>query len=893
MAGLVDVVLPSGEVAPVAEGELTQALIGGAHVASAKEVAAASSPEQAQVGGLLGQVETGLIGAARTASMGFSDAAFAEMGNIVGGEGLRKDTLKAFDLARNANPYSNMAGEMAGMLVGGPTAAGEALEVNLAERVGSGLLGRAATMGARGALEGAAIGWQHEVSEATLGDHELNGEKVAAATMKDGLLGGALGAGLGLAMGGVSRAAERLRKPSGPMPASTLDEIAGVPGAGRELAEDAASAQRVVEDLKKAGATTEQAAKMADEVMTLSRTGAKAGPLSGLIDDAAGAYAARRAGANATMGETLAEAYSQRAKKLAERAQVIDDHALKLKSVGDRVMRAEDVLNEVQFKYKADQMAGLVDKTKFAAQRDLLAANLQKTKEVLDFWGSTASKGGAEGAIKSLQKQYDDALFALAKVEDSGSAAASKDFFVRADQFKRSIDKLSQYGKSPYGLPEAVAHPEMGLRGIGDMWRSSLEDASVWGNAGMAQKEWNATFSNTFARRQDFGGRFAARIDEVRGVPVAEMDAEKVKNALLKKLGSEADAQQALKSTDAWMAGNKDRIAAIKKYGDLSPKELAALEDGTSALGEFESTLGAARKESEVIARIEQMQLEEQGKAVGGLLGLGADFVARPMTTIERLGALRAVTKRVEEGISNGMKRFFGKNGPAVIDDVRPRPKADVVADIGEVKRLAGNPAALDAQARAMVGDMAEHAPKTANSAMLTAKRALLFLAQEAPRASVSASLIAAHNVKPRYSDQQVSEWETKKRAALDPTSVVEDMKRGKLNREAIRTVEFVSPKLYAEMQRSAQEYIAKLATQGKLDNMPRQQQAVLATLLKVPADGTWKPDFIALMQAAKATPAPQQAPAPGAAGPTVVSKRAIKINTGAWETEAQSIEAR
>lgn len=888
MPGLVDIVLPDGQQAAVPEENLAVALASGARA----DVPAPAAPLDG--GGLLGQLGTAAIGAGRTASMGFSDQALGEIANITGGESARQDTLKAIDLARRANPYSNMAGEFAGMFIGGPTAAGEAIEQSAATRLGESLAGKVGGMALRGATEGALLGYQQQISEATLGDAELNGEKAFASIGKDALLGGALGAGLGLGSHALSSALSRVRPTRGPLPTSTLDEIAGVEGAGKALREHAAGTESLVSDLRKAGATSEQAAKMADDVLTMSRAKANAGPVSGLIDDAAAEYAARRAGGNATMGETIAEAYKQNAQKLAERAQVIDDHALKLKKVGDRVMRAEDALNEVQFKYKADQMAKLVDAGKFDVQRDTLAKLLQDTDETLRFWEGTASKGGAEGAIKSLRKQWTDALDSLAKVEEGGAASASRDFFVKADKFKRSIDSLSQYGRSPYGLPEAVMHPEAGLRGLGDKWRGALEDADVWGNAGLAQKEWNATFSNTFSRRQDFGGRFQVAIDQARGVPIGEMDAEKVKNALLKKLGSEADAQQALKSTESWVSGNRDRIAAIRKYGDLDAKQLAALEDGHAALGEFETVLGTARKEAEVIARIEKMQLEEQGKAVGGLLGLGADLVTRPLTTMERLGALRALTRKTEEAVAGGLERFFGKKGPAVLEDLSaPRPKAEVAKEIGEVRAVAANPQALQARAEAVVGDMPQYAPSTAQSAISTAKRAIMWLAKEAPRASVSVGLLSMHKPEPRYSDQQIREWETKRRAAFDPPSVLADMKRGRLNRDAIRTIEFVSPKLYAEMQRTAQDWIERRRADGTLDRMPYQQKAALATLLKVPADGTWQPDFLLMMQAAKQQPTASQQPPSSAAAPAPLSKRAIKIDHDVWKTDSQDIETR
>lgn len=904
--GLVDIVLPSGESATVPQRDLSQAVAAGAHVQTEQE------QTEKQIGGLYGQAMTGIIGTGRTATFGLSDAVLGEGANMIGGEGLRKDVLKALSLAKDTNPYSNMAGEAAGLLTPGGVGSGisegaGAIEAGITGRLGTGLAGRVVGMGARGAIEGALIGEQQQITEDYLGDHKHTGEKAFAAMEKGALFGAGAGAALGAGSYGLSKALGSVR---GPASNAVLDEVVGAPGAGAAIKAEAKQAQALIGDLERAGATTEQATKMADEVLTTSRARANGGGgfFSGLVDDASAAYVAKRAGGNQEIADVLSAGYADRASKLAQRAEVLDQHALDLKKIGDRVLRAEDALNDVQFTYKPQQMARLVEPKNFATQRDTLAKLLQDTDDTLRFWESTSAKGGAEGAIKSLRKQHTDALQALAKVENDATsftgasrrflsggsrANASRDFFVKSDAFKRSIDRLSGYGKSQFGLPEAAMHPEMGLRNLGDKWRAALEDEAVWGKAGAAQKEWNASFSEGFARRRDFGGRFSARIDEVRGVPVPEIDAAKVKNGLLKQLGSEADVQQAMKSTEAWMDGNRQRIAAIRKYGELSPAQQAALKDGEAALGEFEKRLGTAKSEGEVIAKIERMQLEEQGKAIGGLMGIGADLITRPLTTVERLAGIKRATVRMEEVIAGGLDRFFSGKGAETIKKV-VRPKADVVKEIGEIKQIAANDAARSNRVMSMLGDLPKHAPKIAAEMGDVAHRALTYLAQEAPMPSGAITRLALMNDKPRYSEQDLSKWEAKREAALNPQSVVEDMRRGRVNRDAIRTVKLVYPQMFAEMQNITREHIARLQAEGKLDKMPYETRALVASLLEVPADGTWEPDFIAMMQSMKQGPpggggAPPGAPA--AAAPPTYSKRAVKMNTAIYSTEADRIE--
>jgi hypothetical protein len=892
MPGLVDIILPTGEAAAVPEENLSLALSSGAKVDVAKPAALPDG------GGLLGEAATAALGAGRTASMGFSDTALAEMANIIGGEQARKDTLSSMDIARRANPYSNMAGEFAGMFVGGPTAIGEGIEGAVAEKVGEGLLGKVASFGARGVGEGALIAYQDGITEATLGDHEVNGQKLAAHIGEGALLGGSAGAVLGLGAHGLTTAVESIRGARGPMGAALADEIAGAPGAGKQMLEEARAAEGYVEKLRAHGMTAEQAAKSVDEMMTAARGRASVsadGMLTGALDSIGETIASKRAGGNAEIEQTLKETYAYYSGQRQKMVDAIDGHAMQLAKSTDRMYAVEKAIDSGAYTYKADYMSKLVDHGRFDTQRDVLARLLQETDDVLKFWESTAAKGGDRaGAIASLRKQHTDALYALMNVEGRGaSVEASRDFFMKADGFKQSIDSFSKFGGSRFGAPEAVDHATMGLRPLGNKWRSALEDVEVWGEAGLAQKEQNAAFSVDKGRGDHFDSLFADRIDTVAGFSEKTANPAKFKT-FLKTLGSEADSAVPTRTIEDSIGRLRDRARIGEKWGTLAPEQAAELR---AAADEFESVVKKAREEGESISRIERMQLEEKDKALGGILGLGADIITRPAKTMERLAALRNATAKVEQAIEGGLKRFFGgKSGPELVAEFKPRPVPEVAKDIAEVKTLAANPAALDMRARQSVGDMAKVAPNTAEAAIATFKRAVYFLANEAPPASVRLGVLAMNAPEPRYTAQQAHEWEAKKRAAFDPKTVVFDMKSGKLNREAIRTIEFVSPKLYMEIQHSAQEYVLKLAQEGKIDAMPRAQQAALAALLKVPADGTWQPDFMLMMQAAKSTPAPQSPPGggvPPVAQPAVMSKRAIKMDHGIYETEAYAIEKR
>ena len=164
----VDIILPTGEAATVPQADLAQALAAGA----------TEAPPPQQFGGLLGQSAAAIFGAGRTATLGMSDALLVEGANILGGHEARAEMLHGLNVAEEENPYSSMGGEAAGLFVGGGggvTQIGSAVEAGGARVLGKGLAGGIGSFALRGAAEGAILGTQHTITEATLGDVDLNG----------------------------------------------------------------------------------------------------------------------------------------------------------------------------------------------------------------------------------------------------------------------------------------------------------------------------------------------------------------------------------------------------------------------------------------------------------------------------------------------------------------------------------------------------------------------------------------------------------------------------------------------------------------------------------------------------------------------------------------------
>jgi hypothetical protein len=605
----------------------------------------------------------------------------------------------------------------------------------------------------------------------------------------------------------------------------------------------------------------------------------------------------------------LERQYATVSKRVAGHEEVLDRGAQKLAREGTEVFRlAEDTANEVHFAAKSEQFGKLVDGARLDTQRDQIAKLLQESDDMLRFWESTSSKGQAEGAIKSLRKIHTDAVRFMSQI-DPASARAGGELYIRADKFKRALDSFSQWGASKrsatgrYGLPEAITH-ETGIRSVADKWRAALEDETVWGAAGPAQAEWNASYSTLKPRRDHFGRELGVAIDSEAGIVRPEVDFKKVRSMLSELRGNDIDADlQAVKSTEAVIDGTRARVQKILEHGDITPTQKARLTEGLKELDEFQGAFNEARAEAAKVNRLKAQLADEQGKGMGGLLGLVTDAFTRPATTMGRLAEIRNTTRGLQKAMDLGFAKVFkssskyASSAGQAAEQAAPRAKAEVAKEIGEVKELAANPERMQERITRFVGDLPKHAPKIADEVAATATRAIYYLAKEAPPAGVRLSLVGVHNAKERYSDQQVAAWEAKRRAVLGavkgetaPETLLSDMQKGRLNREAIQAIEFVSPRLFAQMQEMAWEELQRMESKGLLDAMPYQRKAAIASLLKVPPDRTWQPDFIKLMQGAKAMPAP--IPDPVTTAPqNGASKRAIKMNTAIYSTEAGRIE--
>jgi hypothetical protein len=632
-----------------------------------------------------------------------------------------------------------------------------------------------------------------------------------------------------------------------------------VEGAGRGVRQNAADVSAALDEGQRLGMTTDETREVLGKMDELAQARANAAPEArSIFDDVARKYADVKAGGNAEKAGHIFEGYSARASRLAQQEEILDAATRKLTASGNDVFRKmDDTIAEAAFLEKSQQFEKLVDPAKGSEAIDAAIRFRNRANETIRFWEDTASKGGAEGAVKRARKWMTDLDGDLSRIAHNDDGAAAK-AFNRLDEFKRQLAPAAQFGKPVFGLPEAARDFDAlyhDLRGV-------LEDEAVFGKAGAAQRDLNAAFSNAKPARDYFENALATRgLEQRMGRPMMVVDP--AKGFLGRIGGAEADLQE--QSARDFIAGMRNRANKVEEHLSLTGEQKRSIAEGRKSLDTFEKTLNETKDQAAIVARLKKAQAEEQGKAIGGMLGFVSDVISRPYKTMERLADAKVTIDRITKSIQETADRFVeGKASKAPSGVLDKESRREATSLIAEIRRLAGSPTALVAKAHSIADDLPTFAPRHASAVASQLARVVTYLASKAPQGYTPRGALVPPNAAPRYSDADLSKFLRTADAAMKPE---EALRKGSLTRDEVECIKFVSPGMYQELRDRTMEQIAKMERDGKLKAMPYDQKLQIATLLGVPADGTLDPAFVQAVQATKQTPAQadaaEQAPAP------------------------------
>lgn len=850
---------------------------------------AARRQQLREYGGTGGQVAAGAVGALRGATLGLSDALVAGVDEVAG-----TDATSTLQALREVNPtatsWSEAIGGLAPLLIPGGagargataavrgglegaalategasltrgtggllrsllrgasapsrlvTGAAEAAEARTlaalgteaAGSLGTRMLGRAASMGAGGAVEGAAMGLQQSITESVLGDEPLTAERLLANVGLNALLGGGAGGLFGAG-------------------------VAALSGVGRGTRDVISRAFREAtgQDLRRGVAEAWEAGSRVVAEGAAMTTGAD----RRVISEALGPDGAELRQLVAR-GDDLFEEASREAREAITRAEGGTRHVSDLWGRG----------------MKRDQIRGLVSTERLADQIGVATGHVTGIRRLAEGVladaanGATFEAAGIAGRARDLLQRVGAAEQMLAgTVRHADAADVATDLFQALDELKRGVGDVQQRIErvDPGSSFLQQLRGESGYEGI----RRTLEDDALWGaGAAGAQRDVNRAFTRYLERRRAFVQNFltdGARdtVDPFRRLP--EADSARI-DSFLRAAGTARNDTRAevFRSVLDAQADLADTMARHLDLGDLAPDAVSAAENARRARSVFDAL-------EDRVSRVNQFRALEQGTGVeralvaqaggfvlGGPIGAAiATALASPTTLARGLGAIeraaQRVTMRIDRGVSSYVSRALdaarsasrraARVGRAAARKVVVRSSVEEFeAEIERVVEAAAHPEQTQQRIAEATGEIGAVAPGVQAQVQQQAQRGLAFLVQRIPPSARPADALMPGIAARRReaSSTERARFMRYVRAVNDPLSALDDLDGGLLPPESVEVLRELYPQLHAQMGAAFVRELASRVREG--DEVPYTFRRDLGSLLGAATDPSLAPAAIA-----------------------------------------------
>lgn len=881
-----DLILPDGQRAEFAYEDVDQAIAAGA-VPAERDLSAVEQVGAAAAGAL-----RNIPGA------GYALNAAAAAG-LPGQESIPEEDARAGfrGLAADA-PVATAGGEMAGLVggmvaTGGLSGLGEGAAAGATRALGGGIGARIAGKVAGGALtaglENAAVGVSHQLSEASLGDHEINGEHFAAEIGSDALLGVGLGGALGAIGGGISEALGAARKGAG--------KLAGI----TNFTPEARAAEEVASPYRTAGKrSAAEAAESAANDFTpgeVERIAEKQfGKAAPGIGERVQQWYVKQASALSGKGDDVLDKFTALTPEgKAARKLTYDDGAIMERSARDMRTHLDDVLKsseavEQEFRggMKRDFVARSIsgDAAEHAALAEARGDQLlNQVQSMMD-----SDKPFTSQHLRTLENISSE-VYAMKAELARGGADAGANAFIALDNIKRVLqDDWKTFGRqlqagAVAGQEGRAARDAVEFyRASAETLRSDLQNVEVWGEklAG-TQEALNAPWAQSIQSGKDLLGH----VTEFHGTNPVTLQKNRIASpgklhGYLKGL-TNPDKDLIHQDMAAWLDGKEKFAKVAKEALDLDVAKAAQADKVAEATARMRATLKQAGEDVTTINQWKQLTAQGgdgivplmgaiAGGPVGAMLGGGVASLASPARTIKQLAAIERANEKYGAKLTKGARDFFDAR-PAVAARAPAMPQAEVAKVAKNAARM--SPVTIAARIeRAIPADMSAAAPGHAAVVAATLTRAAQHLAQHAPRVAAPVGMLIGKQPEPEPSPQELVRFARRLEVVKDPTTVLDRMKSGDLSLDHVDTLRSVYPKMYESVRSALVEEAAARKTPLTI-----QEQAALSVLFDEPLHAMFLPSNIAAFQASAQRAEPEQAPGP------VARSRKVEVNASRLST--------
>lgn len=820
-------------------------------------------------------LQAGLAGAARGGTFGISDFLAVKTG-LTSPEHLSAlkeyyPTTSTLGEIGGAVGTAFIPGSLVGQVVKGAKAAeafavGKAAAALPAKAAANVIAKTAIETGGKalgGAIEGMAFGLGQSVSEAALGDPDLNAEKIMANVGYGGLMGGGLGAVFNVGRIGAKKALEGAKKAYGKAydfligktvarapsetPPSAFESVGTEAGeVGGTVAGAADETGQAAETVFEPGWATQKAAKLASvtsgvpEQEILANLQAKMDPTKVVLTTAE--------------KDALVTQFSQ--------------------NIDDIYKNLDKLTKKVSGKYRPQETAKLLEDAE-------LYGPLRQLQSFQDDLSNAIKRIEAEPSLYSANKKakFGKILEEMERkpIESYKTAA---EVFEELDKRKGQLQKLQKWKKRLEGIANEVEVDTITdiISPMVDKLKSGLEMPEIWGEAGARQAAYNNKISSFIASKEGLEQFLMRQIKLGKGRPVMEIDPVKT-NTFFNQINDNRAKFRNRAVMDFLKAGREVIDEIEKTAGNVPGQPL----DVTGVRQFVEKTSEQALKAKDVVSDAfggygffrDLMDAAKSG-GVGGLASqIGTAFTS-PDTLVNVLKGMEWLTRQVDQKSRATSKFIFEKvkpptRGAGIIIQESTTQRTDRYKKaIDKLKTLTDVPDAMLDDLDAATRETFEYAPRISQGLQMAAVRATTFLQSKVPQPPDKGILDTPYEP----SQAQIITFMRYHDAVDNPMIALKQLEDNYVPRETLETLKTVYPSLYNDMKESLIGEMSDKMAAGTL-TLPYQRRVVLSQFLEMPLDSSFRPEIIArnqeqlavIGQKAEAKEAAQQAVRPTQTG--------------------------
>jgi hypothetical protein len=467
---------------------------------------------------------------------------------------------------------------------------------------------------------------------------------------------------------------------------------------------------------------------------------------------------------------------------------------------------------------------------------------------------SAVEKSAKRGEWNSLSEPQLDAVTTQARDVLGPIIQGVEELGGKAGTLKRTLKGLEDIAASGESMTFERIH---GLR-------QKVDSKIKWGPAEMSLSKEQMAVNNGL---KDLRNMLESEMQRAGDVAASKEGAE-----FATKWAESKSNYQAAK----WLSGAFERGAAgEQRNATMGLKEMF----GSSTGANIGSMVGGA--------------LGPVGAAVGGLAGgaigalasnvgrrYGNQAIASLAAKAIETDIVKAVTAKLEETTAGKVSGFLASKTPGVGPTLAFAERAYEGTKRNAQREYEERHAALvqfRAAPQAVLARTTQHAPEEVRAALGAKTVAVAeYLAAKAPNA------IGGNPLQPkadpgRVDPAQRDRWLRTARAADDPQSILDDMRAGKLTKEAADAVKTLYPRMYGQITGQVMSELA-----SKTEPLSYSQASQLRILLGVPVDVSQKPGYLAAVQ----NLAPPVAPIPSVPRAAELQQAVSAAKTGSQKLE-------